>query len=739
VHHVGCPSIPRIYSHLKLIQLLSPHRTDVALHRRDKQLEKEYITNLQQQVYFLEMELTMMKKAAVPKAKGLDILPDAPLDKVIFTLREKYDTMESHYKRNLREKQENILQLQEDLENSQKSYALATKKLQDQIERRKKALSIAAQLKQDGFYQNSSGNLPTENNPEMSTTSPDSIEQGEELKLAQFVRETAQVLGLQPSSAVGKRNGRRARPSRPQTQRDATRPGETSGGNELFYTSTAFEDSEHGDKQPSEEEAADAVDGEGVVVGVGNDPLDLLSLLGLSMQKVRELEGKVRELMEKQHAEDASHKSKIQDRDNAYVEEVKALKHELIVLDNARAKAERDRDYFASKAQEDEKKRVELENALRRDDKHGPLVAMKQEQEELKRIAENALRERANAQYELHMWKQRYEADLNNLHQVQLQNELLTRDNERLSAENFELQSLPVKIQELEQKLQNKEIEMDRLHQDLRDAANREGSAAETVWGLENEINNLRADRDEWLEAKRIQDEQVNDINDKMHRVRAKNIVLSEELERMRSEYDALLEKYRKSEKLMELAEAKARAAMKDRDLLRVLCELDPREMRLLSEGAASQLAKVGKMYRELGGDAPSESGFPREESRRERPPRENFPSEVTDQMAYSAYARNNSMKPIQQSFNMSPSPGISGNPYQRMPYQLSNLSSSSAVPLSASLSRAVSTPSQVDQFGHSPVSRSPKHDEYPATDQENMALMETLPSRNPEQLFMNS
>ncbi len=44
--------------------------TRAVINRRDRQLEKDYVINLQQQVYFLELELNLLKKASVPKAVG---------------------------------------------------------------------------------------------------------------------------------------------------------------------------------------------------------------------------------------------------------------------------------------------------------------------------------------------------------------------------------------------------------------------------------------------------------------------------------------------------------------------------------------------------------------------------------------------------------------------------------------------------------------------------------------------
>jgi hypothetical protein len=78
-------------------------------------LENEYIVNLQQQVYFLELELNLMKKAGggggstnptglrgsgAPSAgEATSDAPDAPLDDVMVSLREKYVRMEAEYKK----------------------------------------------------------------------------------------------------------------------------------------------------------------------------------------------------------------------------------------------------------------------------------------------------------------------------------------------------------------------------------------------------------------------------------------------------------------------------------------------------------------------------------------------------------------------------------------------------------------------------------------------------------------
>jgi regulator of replication initiation timing len=95
--------------------------------RRDKQLEREYVTNLQQQIYFLELELNLVKKATAPRAagNGLELNPEAPLDGVIAQLRHKYDTMEAHYKRRVKELQESVIRLEAETAAQQQELAAA--------------------------------------------------------------------------------------------------------------------------------------------------------------------------------------------------------------------------------------------------------------------------------------------------------------------------------------------------------------------------------------------------------------------------------------------------------------------------------------------------------------------------------------------------------------------------------------------------------------------------------------
>jgi hypothetical protein len=75
-------------------------------------LENEYIVNLQQQVYFLELELNLLKKSGGSSGQTAGLRgssapdstdPDAPLDNVILSLREKYITMEDDYKNKVKE------------------------------------------------------------------------------------------------------------------------------------------------------------------------------------------------------------------------------------------------------------------------------------------------------------------------------------------------------------------------------------------------------------------------------------------------------------------------------------------------------------------------------------------------------------------------------------------------------------------------------------------------------------
>ncbi len=69
-------------------------------------IRDEYITNLQQQIYFLELENNLLKKSGAAGGSGggkgagpsLDIDPSGPLETHLSTLRSKYTDLEGQYK-----------------------------------------------------------------------------------------------------------------------------------------------------------------------------------------------------------------------------------------------------------------------------------------------------------------------------------------------------------------------------------------------------------------------------------------------------------------------------------------------------------------------------------------------------------------------------------------------------------------------------------------------------------------
>ncbi len=68
-------------------------------------------------MYFLELELNLIKKATVSKGTtGLEILPDGPLDDVLGALRRKFDVQEAAYKQRVEELETRIEELEIDLE-----------------------------------------------------------------------------------------------------------------------------------------------------------------------------------------------------------------------------------------------------------------------------------------------------------------------------------------------------------------------------------------------------------------------------------------------------------------------------------------------------------------------------------------------------------------------------------------------------------------------------------------------
>lgn len=70
----------------------------------DNYLQSEYITNLQQQIYFLELELQVMKeKQASGRFAGKSSLSNnAPIDTHMNSLRDKYTSMEKKYKKKIK-------------------------------------------------------------------------------------------------------------------------------------------------------------------------------------------------------------------------------------------------------------------------------------------------------------------------------------------------------------------------------------------------------------------------------------------------------------------------------------------------------------------------------------------------------------------------------------------------------------------------------------------------------------
>jgi len=85
----------------------------------DNYLQSEYITNLQQQIYFLELELQVMKeKQASGRFAGKALSTNVPLDTHMNSLRDKYMSMEKKFKKKIRkmeEEEEKITKKNEEL------------------------------------------------------------------------------------------------------------------------------------------------------------------------------------------------------------------------------------------------------------------------------------------------------------------------------------------------------------------------------------------------------------------------------------------------------------------------------------------------------------------------------------------------------------------------------------------------------------------------------------------------
>lgn len=74
-------------------------------------LQGEYITNLQQQIYFLELELQIMKEKATTGqfAGRTNISKTAPIDTHVNSLRDKYQYMEKKFKKKVKEIEESLV------------------------------------------------------------------------------------------------------------------------------------------------------------------------------------------------------------------------------------------------------------------------------------------------------------------------------------------------------------------------------------------------------------------------------------------------------------------------------------------------------------------------------------------------------------------------------------------------------------------------------------------------------
>lgn len=76
-------------------------------------LQSEYINNLQQQVYFLELELQIMKEKATTGQFGgrSSISKTAPIDTHVNSLRDKYTYMEKKFKKKMKSLEESVVDL----------------------------------------------------------------------------------------------------------------------------------------------------------------------------------------------------------------------------------------------------------------------------------------------------------------------------------------------------------------------------------------------------------------------------------------------------------------------------------------------------------------------------------------------------------------------------------------------------------------------------------------------------
>eukprot|EP00485_Elphidium_margaritaceum_P014950 CAMPEP_0202725840 /NCGR_PEP_ID=MMETSP1385-20130828/184306_1 /ASSEMBLY_ACC=CAM_ASM_000861 /TAXON_ID=933848 /ORGANISM="Elphidium margaritaceum" /LENGTH=497 /DNA_ID=CAMNT_0049392045 /DNA_START=101 /DNA_END=1594 /DNA_ORIENTATION=- len=95
------------------------------LQSEDNYLQSEYITNLQQQIYFLELELQVMKeKQASGRFAGKALGSNVPLDTHMNSLRDKYMSMEKKFKKKIRK-------MEEETESSQRENEEIKLKVQD--------------------------------------------------------------------------------------------------------------------------------------------------------------------------------------------------------------------------------------------------------------------------------------------------------------------------------------------------------------------------------------------------------------------------------------------------------------------------------------------------------------------------------------------------------------------------------------------------------------------------------
>eukprot|EP01084_Bolivina_argentea_P099729 179236_1 len=103
----------------------------------DNYLQSEYITNLQQQIYFLELELQVMKeKQASGRFAGKALGSNVPLDTHMNSLRDKYMSMEKKFKKKIKkmeEETENLSKKNEELTIKLERETLSNKEMSEKI------------------------------------------------------------------------------------------------------------------------------------------------------------------------------------------------------------------------------------------------------------------------------------------------------------------------------------------------------------------------------------------------------------------------------------------------------------------------------------------------------------------------------------------------------------------------------------------------------------------------------